>query len=76
LRDIGACVRAARIRASLSQEAAAARAGIDYKRWQQIEGGRVNATARTLLRVAEAVDADFWGMLDRQPGSPSRTRRR
>jgi transcriptional regulator with XRE-family HTH domain len=76
LREIGACVRAARIRAALSQEAAADRAAIDYKRWQEIEAGRVNPTARTLWRVAEAVETDFWGMLQKPPRPKRRKRKR
>lgn len=58
--------------ADLSQESAAARAGIDYKRWQRLEQGVVNPTARTLLRVADAVDTTFWDLLS----SGQRTARR
>jgi transcriptional regulator with XRE-family HTH domain len=76
LREIGGCVRAARIKAALSQEAAADRAGIDYKRWQEIEGGRVNTTARTLWRLAEAVETDFRGMLQKPPGTKPRRPKR
>jgi hypothetical protein len=37
---------------------------MDYKRWQRLEGGSVNATLRTLLRVAEALDTNVWTMLE------------
>jgi transcriptional regulator with XRE-family HTH domain len=63
LREIGARVRAARLAAGLSQEEAAHRAGIDYKRWQRLETGSVNATVRTLIRAARAVRKDLWQLL-------------
>jgi transcriptional regulator with XRE-family HTH domain len=63
LREIGARIRAARQAAGLSQEDAAHRAGIGAKRWQQIEYGNVNLTARTLVRVAAACGTDFWRLL-------------
>jgi DNA-binding XRE family transcriptional regulator len=62
-RDLGLRIRAARTSAGLTQEAAASRAGIDYKRYQRLETGRVNATIRTLHRVAVALDTDFWSLL-------------
>jgi len=52
----------------LTQESAADRAGIDYKRWQRLEQGNVNSTARTLLRVAEAVETDFFQLVGRTHG--------
>ena len=63
LREVGARIRAAREAAGLSQEDAAHRAGIDYKRWQRLEAGQVNATVRTLVRVSGAVKTDFWSLL-------------
>jgi transcriptional regulator with XRE-family HTH domain len=63
LQEIGARVRRARLCAALTQEEAAARAGIDYKRWQRLEQGLVNPTARTLVRVAEAVRTDLWQLM-------------
>ncbi|MBZ0236372.1 MAG: helix-turn-helix domain-containing protein [Deltaproteobacteria bacterium] len=62
-REIGRRVRAARLRAGLTQEMAAANAGIDYKRWQRIELGETNCTIRSLVRVAEAVETTFWTLL-------------
>lgn len=63
LKEIGARIRTAREAAGLSQEDAAHRAGIDYKRWQRLEGGRVNATVRTLMRASGAVKTDIWALL-------------
>lgn len=47
----------------MTQEAAAASAGIDYKRWQRIELGQTNCTIRSLVRVATAVETTFWSLL-------------
>jgi transcriptional regulator with XRE-family HTH domain len=62
-RELGVRVRRAREQAGLTQEDAAARARIDYKRYQRLEAGSVNATIRTLARVAEAFSVDLWKML-------------
>lgn len=48
-------VKAARLLRHLTQERAAELAGIDYKRWQRIEAGKVNITLQTLFRIAKAV---------------------
>ena len=63
LREIGRRIRDARVAAGLSQEAAAARAGIDSKRWQRIERGAVNATVRTRVRIGRALDVSVWTLL-------------
>lgn len=47
----------------MTQEETAASARIDYKRYQRLEGGTVNATIRTLSRVAQAFRTDVWTML-------------
>lgn len=60
LRELGRRIRAARINAGITQEAAAHAADIDYKRWQRIESGSVNLTVRTLVRVCDAVGSDIW----------------
>ena len=60
---LGLKVRAARARAGLTQEEAAAASAIDVKRWQRIELGTVNATMRTLDRIASALDTTVWQML-------------
>lgn len=59
-RQIGRRIRAARANAGLTQEEAAAKAGIDYKRWQRVEAGEVNATIRTLNRVATTLGITLW----------------
>ncbi len=63
LKQLGERVRDARLKSGLTQETAAAQADIDYKRWQRIEQGRVNATLRTLLRVAEVLNVETWRLL-------------
>ncbi len=67
LREVGQRVRAAREAAGYTQEEAAARADIDYKRWQRLEQGTVNPTIRTLARVASALGVGFWAMLCAAP---------
>jgi transcriptional regulator with XRE-family HTH domain len=64
LREAGKKIAAVREGLGLTQEEAADRAGIDYKRWQRLESGSVNPTLRTLLRVAEALETNLWAMLD------------
>jgi transcriptional regulator with XRE-family HTH domain len=63
LRELGRRIRAARLAVALTQEEAAHRAGIDYKRWQRLESGAINATVGTLARVAKALRTTFWGLL-------------
>lgn len=75
LREIGECVRRAREAADLTQERAAELADIDYKRWQKLEQGGINATTRTLLRVADAVGTDIFGLMAYR-GTRGRRKRR
>lgn len=63
LRQVGSRLKAARRAHGATQEDVADRAKIDYKRYQALEEGRVNATLGTLLRVAEALDMSFWALL-------------
>lgn len=65
LKAVGQRVRASRVRAGLTQEKAAASAGIGYKRYQRIESGDVNLTLRTVYRLAKALHLDFWTLFDR-----------
>jgi transcriptional regulator with XRE-family HTH domain len=60
LREAGEQIRRARVLAKLTEEDTADRARIDYKRWQALGKGRANPTLRTLTRVAEALETDFW----------------
>jgi transcriptional regulator with XRE-family HTH domain len=70
-REIGRRIRAARDAAKLTQEAAAGKAEIDYKRVQRIEAGTANVTIRTLVRLAAALGTDFWGLVRaRRPRTP------
>lgn len=62
-RQLGRRIRDARVSAGLTQEDAAHAARIDAKRWQRLEAGSVNATVRTLARVADAVGTDFWTLV-------------
>lgn len=66
LRELGQRILRARAEAGLTQEAAAAAAGIDYKRWQRLERGEVNTTVRTLTRVAGALGVTFWDLVARE----------
>jgi transcriptional regulator with XRE-family HTH domain len=63
MRAIGAHIRRARLVAGLSQEDAAARSGIGYKRWQEIEGGAANPTIRTLDRIATTLGIEIWNIV-------------
>jgi transcriptional regulator with XRE-family HTH domain len=74
IRAIAARIRAERLAAGLSQEEASARASIGYKRWQDIEGARVNLTIRTLVRIATALEVEFWEIV--RPERPTRARKR
>lgn len=49
-------IRLARSIQGLTQEKAALRASIDYKRWQKIETGQANITLQTLSRIAETLN--------------------
>lgn len=71
LREAGRRIASTRAGLGLTQEEAADRAGIDYKRWQRLEHGSVNATLRTLLRVADALGTNVWDMLQGR-GRPRR----
>lgn len=63
LREIGARLRKCRERAGLTQEQAATQSGIDYKRWQRLEGGQANPTVKTLVRAATALGITFWELV-------------
>ena len=75
LKKVGRRVAAARLHMEFTQEAAASKAGIDVKRWQRIEAGEVNATIRTLVRVATALGMTVWELLGPKPSTP-RSRRK
>jgi transcriptional regulator with XRE-family HTH domain len=70
MRAIGAQIRRARLATALSQEDAAERSGVGYKRWQDIERGSANPTIRTLDRIAATLGVEFGDLV------PKRGRRR
>jgi transcriptional regulator with XRE-family HTH domain len=73
MRQIGTRIREARRTAGLSQEEAASRAGVGYKRWQEIERGAANPTVRTLDRIAETLGVELWDIV--RKGGTARKRR-
>jgi transcriptional regulator with XRE-family HTH domain len=75
LHELGRRIRAARQQSGLTQEKAAATASIDYKRWQRLEQGTVNATVRTLSRAAAALGLTFWDLVGGPPPKKPRPRR-
>ena len=48
-------IRAIRKERKMTQEEAAFRSGIGYKRWQALEAGRSNTTLFTLCRIASVL---------------------
>ena len=65
LAELGKRIQGMRQAAGLTQERAAAAAGIDWRRWQRLEEGVVNPTVRTLIRVAKVLGTDFWALVGR-----------
>jgi transcriptional regulator with XRE-family HTH domain len=65
LLELAERLKAARTAADLTQEAVAAKAGIDHRRYQRLEQGTSNTTMRTLVRIATAVGVDVWDLLSR-----------
>ena len=70
LSEIGHRVKAVRDRAEISQEELAERTGIDAKRVQRIENGKVNVTVRTLVRIASALDVALDQLVRGDRGRP------
>jgi transcriptional regulator with XRE-family HTH domain len=83
VRKLAGQIRTARIEAGLTQEEAAERGGIPYKRFQSIEHGAANVTVKTLARISAAVGltiSQLTGLTasrrrTRGPGRPTSTRR-
>lgn len=50
-----------------TQEEAAARLGMGWRRLQDIEGGSVNLTLRVLVRLANAYGVQVGDLFDRSP---------
>ncbi|WP_205857155.1 helix-turn-helix domain-containing protein [Phytoactinopolyspora endophytica] len=70
--DIAAQVIALRLRHGLTQAELAERCGMDQGDISRIERGSTNPTARTLQRIAEALEADVR-LVDRPAPSPQPT---
>jgi transcriptional regulator with XRE-family HTH domain len=62
-KQVGRRLRAARLAAGMTQEKAAAAASVDYKRYQSLESGLINATLKTLLRLANALGVQLWQLM-------------
>lgn len=62
-REVGQRIRARRLAAGLTQEEAAHRADIGYKRWQEIETGRHGPALRSLVRIANALGVTIWELM-------------
>ncbi|MGN6109045.1 MAG: helix-turn-helix domain-containing protein [Kofleriaceae bacterium] len=58
-------VRALRAERGLTQEAAAERAKLDEKHWQDIEGARTNPTVATLVGIARALGVSLPELFER-----------
>lgn len=61
---IGRRIQELREEQDVTQEELAELSGIDYKRVQRIEAGAVNATLRTLVRIARALQAQLIDLID------------
>jgi transcriptional regulator with XRE-family HTH domain len=70
--QLGRRIRVAREAARLTQEDAASRVRMDYKRWQKLEAGAVNPTFQTLHRIALGLGTTVWKLLGPIRRSPSR----
>lgn len=57
-------VRSAREAAGLTLEEAAHRAGVHWRHWQKVEAAEVNATLKTLARLAEVLNVTAGELLD------------
>ncbi|WP_075071588.1 helix-turn-helix domain-containing protein [Gemmatimonas phototrophica] len=62
-RSLGRAVRVTRNAKGLTQEEVARRSGFGWRHIQKIEAGEVNATLRTICRVAHALDVDPGDLL-------------
>ncbi len=67
-RRLGRAVRSARLANSLTQEEIARRSGFGWRHIQKIEAGEVNATLRTICKLAAAVGVDPGALLSEPDG--------
>ncbi len=71
---VGACVRAARVKAGLSQSKLAAELGITFQQLQKYEKGKNRIAVSTLLLIADALALpvqSFFTSIERQANDPS-----
>ena len=71
---VGACVRAARVKAGLSQSKLAAELGITFQQLQKYEKGKNRIAVSTLLLIADALSLpvqSFFTSVERQASDPS-----
>ena len=71
---VGACVRAARVKAGLSQSRLAAELGITFQQLQKYEKGKNRIAVSTLLLIADALALpvhSFFESVERQAGDSS-----
>ena len=71
---VGACVRAARVKAGLSQSKLAAELGITFQQLQKYEKGKNRIAVSTLLLIAEALSLpvqSFFDSIERQSADAS-----
>ncbi len=61
---VGACVRAARVKAGLSQSKLAAELGITFQQLQKYEKGRNRIAVSTLLLIADAMSLPVQSFFD------------
>jgi len=61
---LGESIRKRRIALELSQEDAADLVGVNARHYQKIEGGEVNLTMRTLLKIARGLKLKLRDLFD------------
>lgn len=75
-RRLGTNVRRARWAAGLTQEEAAAKTGIDFRHYQEIEQGRVDLKLSTLHALADGFRATIAAFVEVDTAATARARER
>ncbi|MFF5186482.1 helix-turn-helix domain-containing protein [Streptomyces sp. NPDC000345] len=70
-RLLGAAIRASRLRAKLTQEQVALRAGLDRAGFVRIELGQQSPTTDTLIRIAAAIGVTVSDLVWREGPPPA-----
>ena len=68
--NLGERIKAARLKAGLTQSAAATLAGLSQSNWSDYEKGKATMTAGTLCRIATAVNASPDSLLAESEATP------